>query len=44
LAAGAAAVSIGGPLLGDALKGGDLSGLRERCRTVRAVIKEAVQS
>jgi len=44
LAAGAAAVSIGGPLLGDALKGGDLSGLRERCRAVRAVIKEAVQS
>jgi 2-dehydro-3-deoxyphosphogluconate aldolase/(4S)-4-hydroxy-2-oxoglutarate aldolase len=44
LAAGAAAVSIGGPLVGDALKGGDLSRLRERCRTVRAVIKEAVQS
>jgi 2-dehydro-3-deoxyphosphogluconate aldolase / (4S)-4-hydroxy-2-oxoglutarate aldolase len=44
LAAGAAAVSIGGPLLGDALKGGDLSGLRERCRAVHAVIKEAVQS
>jgi 2-dehydro-3-deoxyphosphogluconate aldolase / (4S)-4-hydroxy-2-oxoglutarate aldolase len=44
LAAGATAVSIGRPLLGDALKGGDLSGLRERCRAVRAVIKEAVQS
>jgi 2-dehydro-3-deoxyphosphogluconate aldolase/(4S)-4-hydroxy-2-oxoglutarate aldolase len=44
LAAGAAAVSIGGPLLGDALKGGDLFGLRERCRAVRAVIKETVQS
>jgi 2-dehydro-3-deoxyphosphogluconate aldolase / (4S)-4-hydroxy-2-oxoglutarate aldolase len=44
LAAGAAAVSIGGPLLGDALKGGDLSALRDRSRAVRAVIKEAVQS
>jgi 2-dehydro-3-deoxyphosphogluconate aldolase/(4S)-4-hydroxy-2-oxoglutarate aldolase len=44
LDAGAAAVSIGGPLLGDALKGGDLSALRERCRAVRAVISEAVSS
>ena len=32
LAAGAVAVSIGGPLLGDALKGGDLDALRDRCR------------
>ncbi|MET0996053.1 MAG: bifunctional 4-hydroxy-2-oxoglutarate aldolase/2-dehydro-3-deoxy-phosphogluconate aldolase [Mycobacterium sp.] len=44
LAAGAAAVSIGGPLLGDALKGGDLSALRDRCRAVRAVVAEAVSS
>jgi 2-dehydro-3-deoxyphosphogluconate aldolase / (4S)-4-hydroxy-2-oxoglutarate aldolase len=44
LDAGAAAVSIGGPLLGDALKGGDLSALRERCRAVRAVISETVAS
>ncbi|HJV14960.1 MAG TPA: bifunctional 4-hydroxy-2-oxoglutarate aldolase/2-dehydro-3-deoxy-phosphogluconate aldolase [Propionibacteriaceae bacterium] len=44
LDAGAAAVSIGGPLLGDALKGGDLSALRERCRAVRAVISETVSS
>jgi 2-dehydro-3-deoxyphosphogluconate aldolase / (4S)-4-hydroxy-2-oxoglutarate aldolase len=44
LAAGAAAVSIGGPLLGDALKGGDLSALRGRCRAVRAVIDETTQS
>jgi 2-dehydro-3-deoxyphosphogluconate aldolase / (4S)-4-hydroxy-2-oxoglutarate aldolase len=44
LAAGAAAVSIGGPLLGDALKGGDLSALRHRCRAVRAVVAEAVSS
>jgi 2-dehydro-3-deoxyphosphogluconate aldolase / (4S)-4-hydroxy-2-oxoglutarate aldolase len=42
LAAGAAAVSIGGPLLGDALKGGDISALRDRCRAVRAVVGEAV--
>jgi 2-dehydro-3-deoxyphosphogluconate aldolase/(4S)-4-hydroxy-2-oxoglutarate aldolase len=44
LAAGAAAVSIGGPLLGDALKGGDLSALHDRCRAVRAVVAEAVSS
>ncbi|MHA3024235.1 bifunctional 4-hydroxy-2-oxoglutarate aldolase/2-dehydro-3-deoxy-phosphogluconate aldolase [Mycobacterium sp. BMJ-28] len=30
LAAGAAAVSVGGPLLGDAVRGGDLGALRER--------------
>jgi 2-dehydro-3-deoxyphosphogluconate aldolase / (4S)-4-hydroxy-2-oxoglutarate aldolase len=44
LAAGAAAVSIGGPLLGDALKGGDVPPLRERCRAVRRVIDEAASS
>ena len=44
LDAGAVAVSIGGPLLGDALKGGDLGGLRNRCRAVRAAIKETVRS
>jgi 2-dehydro-3-deoxyphosphogluconate aldolase/(4S)-4-hydroxy-2-oxoglutarate aldolase len=44
LAAGATAVSMGGPLLGDALKGGDLSALRERCRAVRRVIDEAASS
>jgi hypothetical protein len=37
-------VSIGGPLLGDSLKGGDLSALRDRCRAVRAVINEMVPS
>jgi 2-dehydro-3-deoxyphosphogluconate aldolase/(4S)-4-hydroxy-2-oxoglutarate aldolase len=42
LAAGAAAVSIGGPLLGDALKGGDLEALRDRCRAVRAAVAETV--
>ncbi|MDF2667237.1 MAG: 2-dehydro-3-deoxyphosphogluconate aldolase, partial [Microbacterium sp.] len=30
LAAGAVAVSVGGPLLGDAFRGGDLGELRER--------------
>jgi 2-dehydro-3-deoxyphosphogluconate aldolase / (4S)-4-hydroxy-2-oxoglutarate aldolase len=44
LDAGAAAVSIGGPLLGDALKSGDLSALRDRCRAVRAVVIETVPS
>jgi 2-dehydro-3-deoxyphosphogluconate aldolase/(4S)-4-hydroxy-2-oxoglutarate aldolase len=44
LDAGAVAVSIGGPLLGDSLKGGDLAALRERCRAVRAVVREAVPS
>jgi 2-dehydro-3-deoxyphosphogluconate aldolase/(4S)-4-hydroxy-2-oxoglutarate aldolase len=39
LAAGAVAVSLGGPLLGDALAGGDLTALRERCRKVRAVVE-----
>ena len=32
LRAGAVAVSLGGPLLGDALTGGDLDDLRSRCR------------
>jgi len=43
LAAGAAAVSIGGPLLGDSFKGGDLAALRDRCRAVRALVAETVQ-
>jgi 2-dehydro-3-deoxyphosphogluconate aldolase/(4S)-4-hydroxy-2-oxoglutarate aldolase len=42
LQAGAVAVSIGGPLLGDALKGGDLAALRDRCRAVHRVIDETV--
>ncbi|WP_020075620.1 bifunctional 4-hydroxy-2-oxoglutarate aldolase/2-dehydro-3-deoxy-phosphogluconate aldolase [Cryocola sp. 340MFSha3.1] len=37
LAAGAAAVSIGGPLLGDAFQGGDLVALGERARAFVAV-------
>ena len=38
LGAGAVAVSLGGPLLGDALTGGDLAALRDRCRAVGAVV------
>lgn len=37
LAAGAAAVSVGGPLLGDAFQGGDLDALGERARAFVAV-------
>ena len=44
LPAGAVAVSLGGPLLGDALRGGDVSALRSRCRAVRAVIDQTVPS
>ena len=44
LAAGAVAVSIGGPLLGDALNGADLSALRDRCGAVRAMVAETVLS
>jgi 2-dehydro-3-deoxyphosphogluconate aldolase/(4S)-4-hydroxy-2-oxoglutarate aldolase len=43
LAAGAVAVSLGGPLLGDALQSGDLGALRERCRATRGVV-QAVRS
>jgi 2-dehydro-3-deoxyphosphogluconate aldolase/(4S)-4-hydroxy-2-oxoglutarate aldolase len=41
LRAGAVAVSLGGPLLGDAQTGGDLGALRVRCRSVRRVVEEA---
>lgn len=37
LAAGAVAVSVGGPLLGDAFRGGDLDALRERAARFVAV-------
>lgn len=37
LAAGAVAVSVGGPLLGDALQGGDLNALSERASSFVAV-------
>lgn len=35
LAAGAVAVGVGGPLVGDAADGGDLAGLRDRARAFR---------
>lgn len=41
LHAGAAAVSLGGPLIGDALKGGSLTELAERCRVAVEVAKKA---
>lgn len=40
VAAGAAAVSLGGPLIGDALRGGDLGQLAERCRRLGDVVAE----
>ncbi|WP_207930340.1 bifunctional 4-hydroxy-2-oxoglutarate aldolase/2-dehydro-3-deoxy-phosphogluconate aldolase [Streptomyces hainanensis] len=39
--AGAAAVSLGGPLVGDALAGGDEGALRERARTALARVRAA---
>ena len=42
LHAGAAAVSLGGPLIGDALKGGSLTELAERCRVAVDVAQKAV--
>lgn len=39
LAAGAVAVSVGGPLLGDAFRGGDLGALRERAERFVAVCR-----
>lgn len=41
LEAGAAAVSVGGPLLGDALRGGDLAALRDRTSEFAAVCRQA---
>jgi 2-dehydro-3-deoxyphosphogluconate aldolase/(4S)-4-hydroxy-2-oxoglutarate aldolase len=42
LHAGAAAVSLGGPLIGDALGGGSLTELAERCRVAVNVAQKAV--
>ncbi|MGO4248351.1 bifunctional 4-hydroxy-2-oxoglutarate aldolase/2-dehydro-3-deoxy-phosphogluconate aldolase [Paenarthrobacter sp. RAF54_2] len=39
--AGALAVSLGGPLLGDAFSGGDLGELTDRARRLRALVDEA---
>ncbi|GGI95831.1 bifunctional 4-hydroxy-2-oxoglutarate aldolase/2-dehydro-3-deoxy-phosphogluconate aldolase [Streptomyces brasiliensis] len=41
LAAGARAVGIGSPLVGDAAHGGSLSALRERARAFRTAVQEA---
>jgi len=40
LRGGASAVSLGGPLIGDALNGGSLDALAERCRRALALIDE----
>lgn len=42
IASGAMAVSLGGPLLGDAFQGGDLRLLRARAREVTLIAAEAV--
>ncbi|MBQ1089330.1 bifunctional 4-hydroxy-2-oxoglutarate aldolase/2-dehydro-3-deoxy-phosphogluconate aldolase [Streptomyces sp. B93] len=41
LTAGATAVGVGSPLVGDAADGGSLAALRERARAFRAVVREA---
>lgn len=43
IAAGALAVSLGGPLLGDAFRGGDLRSLTERAHRVSNIVIEAVR-
>ncbi|MEV4543947.1 bifunctional 4-hydroxy-2-oxoglutarate aldolase/2-dehydro-3-deoxy-phosphogluconate aldolase [Micromonospora echinaurantiaca] len=43
LAAGAIAVGVGGPLVGDAASGGDLAALRERARTYLAAVRETAR-
>jgi 2-dehydro-3-deoxyphosphogluconate aldolase/(4S)-4-hydroxy-2-oxoglutarate aldolase len=44
LQAGAVAVSLGGPLIGDALKGGSLQALAERTRRVVEIVSEVQAS
>ena len=43
LDAGASAVSVGGPLLGDALRGGNLHALRQRCSALLAEVRSGVR-
>jgi 2-dehydro-3-deoxyphosphogluconate aldolase / (4S)-4-hydroxy-2-oxoglutarate aldolase len=43
LSAGATAVSLGGPLIGDALKGGSLQGLAERTKRAVEIVREAIR-
>ena len=40
LAAGAVAIGVGSPLLGDAAAGGPLAGLRERARRYRSIAEQ----
>jgi 2-dehydro-3-deoxyphosphogluconate aldolase/(4S)-4-hydroxy-2-oxoglutarate aldolase len=42
LAAGATAVGVGSPLVGDAADGGSITALRERARTFRAAVQESM--
>jgi 2-dehydro-3-deoxyphosphogluconate aldolase/(4S)-4-hydroxy-2-oxoglutarate aldolase len=44
IAAGAAAVSLGGPLLKDAFEGCELRGLKDRARRVSDIVAEASAS
>ncbi|MEU5948715.1 bifunctional 4-hydroxy-2-oxoglutarate aldolase/2-dehydro-3-deoxy-phosphogluconate aldolase [Micromonospora sp. NPDC047465] len=44
LKAGAIAVGVGGPLVGDAASGGDLDALRTRARTYLAAVREPAAS
>ncbi|MEU4782154.1 bifunctional 4-hydroxy-2-oxoglutarate aldolase/2-dehydro-3-deoxy-phosphogluconate aldolase [Micromonospora sp. NPDC023633] len=44
LRAGAIAVGLGGPLVGDAASGGDLDALRARARTYLAAVRESAGS
>ncbi|WP_210593430.1 bifunctional 4-hydroxy-2-oxoglutarate aldolase/2-dehydro-3-deoxy-phosphogluconate aldolase [Streptomyces sp. GESEQ-35] len=41
LAAGAIAVGVGSPLVGDAADGGSLTALRDRARAFRSIVREA---
>ncbi|RFU82644.1 aldolase [Streptomyces triticagri] len=43
LAAGATAVGVGSPLIGDAADGGDLDALRIRARELRAAVEEGAE-
>lgn len=44
IAAGALAVSLGGPLLRDAFSGGDLTALTARARQLSSVVSDAIQA
>ncbi|MFD8718869.1 aldolase, partial [Streptomyces sp. NPDC059629] len=44
LAAGATAVGVGSPLVGDAADGGSIAGLRDRARAFRAAVRTEGQA